>query len=79
MWRLIAGVVICLIDRSIMENASGKTSSVFESAKLQFKTIVTRPHRFIFSKPFALIYVSPPSEGRNAMSEVRADEKWEGR
>ncbi|KAI5845400.1 hypothetical protein BZA05DRAFT_149569 [Tricharina praecox] len=55
---MIIAPLICLIDRSIMENASGKTSSVLESAKLQFKTIVTKPHRFIFSKPFALIYMT---------------------
>ena len=49
-----------------MENASGKTSSVLESAKNSFRTILTRPHLFFFSKPFALIYVGdPPCLGRS--------------
>jgi hypothetical protein len=40
-----------------MENASGKTKSVLESTKNSLKTILTKPHLFFFSKPFALIYV----------------------
>lgn len=55
---MLIAPVICLIDRSIMENASGKTKSVLESATNSFKTILTKPHRFFFSKPFALIYMT---------------------
>lgn len=54
------GLTSAGVCRSIMENASGKTSSVLESAKNSFRTILTRPHLFFFSKPFALIYVSDP-------------------
>jgi hypothetical protein len=43
-----------------MENASGKTKSVLESATNSIKTVLTKPHRFFFAKPFALIYVSGP-------------------
>ncbi|KAF8243342.1 hypothetical protein K440DRAFT_73864 [Wilcoxina mikolae CBS 423.85] len=41
-----------------MENASGKTKSVLESAKNSLKTILMKPHLFFFSKPFALIYMT---------------------
>lgn len=51
--------MICLIDRSIIENASGRSKSVLESVKNSLKTIMTKPQMFFFSKPFALIYVSP--------------------
>ncbi|CCX34673.1 hypothetical protein FPQ18DRAFT_81007 [Pyronema domesticum] len=55
---LLIAPIICLIDRSIMENASGKTKSVLESAKNSLKTIITCPQNFFFSKPFALIYMT---------------------
>ncbi|TGZ82584.1 hypothetical protein EX30DRAFT_191770 [Ascodesmis nigricans] len=50
--------IICLIDRSIMENASGRSKSVLDSVKKSLKTIATKPHHFFFSKPFALIYMT---------------------
>jgi len=46
---------IVTIDRSIIENASGKAdlrSSIFKS----LRTLILRPHNFILSKPFALIF-----------------------
>ncbi|KAH6634830.1 hypothetical protein B0J18DRAFT_31926 [Chaetomium sp. MPI-SDFR-AT-0129] len=47
--------VISIIDRSIMENASGRRS-LFDSFKSSFKTLLRSPHRVIVSKPFALIF-----------------------
>ncbi|OQO02609.1 hypothetical protein B0A48_12137 [Cryoendolithus antarcticus] len=47
--------LICMIDKGIIENASGKRSisaSLFASAT----TLFTRPHRFLTSKPFLLIF-----------------------
>lgn len=56
------GVVICIIDKGIIENASGKSKMV-ESMKNSLVELVSRPHKFLMGKPFGLIYVScpPPS------------------
>ncbi|KAF8464025.1 hypothetical protein BDZ91DRAFT_730579 [Kalaharituber pfeilii] len=54
-----AGLVaplICIIDRGIIENASGKRPLV-ESIKSSFGELIRKPHRFVFSRPFGLIYM----------------------
>lgn len=50
--------VICLIDRSVIENASGRSKSVLASVGTSLKTLFTSPHKFFFSKPFALVYLT---------------------
>jgi hypothetical protein len=48
--------IITMIDKGIIENASGRNtlgSSIQQSAR----ELLLRPHRFITSKPFALIFV----------------------
>ncbi|CUS09138.1 unnamed protein product [Tuber aestivum] len=45
-----------IFPRSIIENASGRSPSVLSSAAASLKTLLKTPHRFFFSKPFALIY-----------------------
>ncbi|KAI5841156.1 hypothetical protein DFP73DRAFT_136652 [Morchella snyderi] len=55
---LAVAPVICLIDRSVIENASGRSKSVLASVGTSLKTLFTSPHKFIFSKPFALIYLT---------------------
>ncbi|KAF2805641.1 uncharacterized protein BDZ99DRAFT_466596 [Mytilinidion resinicola] len=47
--------VITLIDRGIIENASGR-NTLGGSLKSSFKELLFRPQRFVFSKPFALIF-----------------------
>ncbi|KAK4248296.1 hypothetical protein C7999DRAFT_40442 [Corynascus novoguineensis] len=47
--------IISIIDRSIMENASGRRPLV-ESLKSSFQTLLRTPHCVVFSKPFALIF-----------------------
>ncbi|EAQ87557.1 hypothetical protein CHGG_04176 [Chaetomium globosum CBS 148.51] len=47
--------IISIIDRSIMENASGRRPLV-DSLKASFQTLLRTPHRIILSKPFALIF-----------------------
>ncbi|KAF2180477.1 hypothetical protein K469DRAFT_714437 [Zopfia rhizophila CBS 207.26] len=44
-----------MIDRGIIENASGR-NTLGASLKGSLQQILFRPHRFFFSKPFALIY-----------------------
>ncbi|WBW73983.1 mitochondrial membrane protein, conserved protein [Schizosaccharomyces osmophilus] len=46
---------ILTIDRSIVENTSGR-SSLLQSVAHSFKRILSRPHSFIFSLPFALVF-----------------------
>ncbi|KAK5624557.1 hypothetical protein RRF57_000274 [Xylaria bambusicola] len=46
--------LISIIDRSIMENTSGR-STLMESIKTSLRTLVTRPHTMLFSRPVALI------------------------
>jgi len=48
--------VITIIDRGIMENASGKRPLV-QSVKTGLVEMVRRPHRFLWSRPFGLIFV----------------------
>ncbi|PWW73993.1 hypothetical protein C7212DRAFT_214037 [Tuber magnatum] len=55
---MLVSPVICLIDRSIVENTSGRSSSVHSSAATSLKMLFKTPHRFLFSKPFALIYMT---------------------
>ena len=45
------------LRRSIIENASGKRS-ISASMVKSAKGLLLRPHHFLFSKPFALIFVS---------------------
>ncbi|RWA07474.1 hypothetical protein EKO27_g7624 [Xylaria grammica] len=47
---------ISIIDRSIMENASGR-STLAQSLKTSVRTFFTRPHTTLFSRPVALIFV----------------------
>ncbi|KXJ95277.1 hypothetical protein Micbo1qcDRAFT_143520 [Microdochium bolleyi] len=46
--------VISIIDRSIMENASGR-ATLSESLKSSFRNLLLRPQTVLFSKPVALI------------------------
>ncbi|KAJ2992189.1 hypothetical protein NUW58_g2253 [Xylaria curta] len=48
--------VISIIDRSIMENTSGR-NTLAESLKTSLRTLVTRPHTILFSRPVALIFM----------------------
>ncbi|KAI3397734.1 hypothetical protein diail_10387 [Diaporthe ilicicola] len=55
-----AGLVaplISIIDRSIMENASGR-AKLGDSVKSSLRNLVLRPHTMIFSKPVALIFMA---------------------
>ncbi|KAH6856047.1 hypothetical protein B0I37DRAFT_67257 [Chaetomium sp. MPI-CAGE-AT-0009] len=52
---VLVAPIISIIDRSIMENASGRRPLV-ESLKSSFQTLFRTPHRIILSKPFALIF-----------------------
>ncbi|KAI2618779.1 hypothetical protein GGR54DRAFT_142429 [Hypoxylon sp. NC1633] len=48
--------LISIIDRSIMENASGR-NTLANSLKSSFRTLLSRPHTILFSKPVALIFM----------------------
>jgi hypothetical protein len=50
--------IITMIDKGIIENASGR-NTLGESLKQSARELLLRPHRFIASKPFALIFVRP--------------------
>lgn len=47
--------VITIIDKGIIENASGR-NTLGNSLKQSARELLLRPHRFIASKPFALIF-----------------------
>ncbi|KAI5239409.1 hypothetical protein E4T43_06787 [Aureobasidium subglaciale] len=47
--------VITAIDKAIIENASGR-QTLGRSLRDSFATLALRPHHFLFSKPFALIF-----------------------
>jgi hypothetical protein len=46
--------LITIIDKGIMQNASGQ-ASIKQSLKTSFISFILRPHNLIFSKPFGLI------------------------
>ncbi|KAI1487911.1 hypothetical protein F5X96DRAFT_647954 [Biscogniauxia mediterranea] len=48
--------IVSIIDRSIMENASGRTT-LANSLKTSLRTLLLRPHALLFSKPAALIFM----------------------
>ncbi|KAI9839179.1 MAG: hypothetical protein M1819_003172 [Sarea resinae] len=48
--------IITVIDRSIIENASGR-APLISSIKSSLQDALLRPHRFVFCKPFGLIYL----------------------
>ncbi|KAL2018226.1 hypothetical protein VTK56DRAFT_1133 [Thermocarpiscus australiensis] len=52
---VLVAPVISIIDRSIMENASGRRT-LLASLKSSFKSLLLQPHRVVLSKPFALIF-----------------------
>ncbi|KAG7287332.1 hypothetical protein NEMBOFW57_006841 [Staphylotrichum longicolle] len=52
---VLVAPIISIIDRSIMENASGRRPLV-DSLKSSLKTLLRHPHRVILSKPFGLIF-----------------------
>ncbi|OAL03391.1 hypothetical protein IQ06DRAFT_374546 [Phaeosphaeriaceae sp. SRC1lsM3a] len=47
--------IITMIDKGIIENASGR-NTLGDSLKQSARELVLRPHRFIASKPFVLIF-----------------------
>ncbi|KAI9754346.1 MAG: bud emergence protein 1 [Chaenotheca gracillima] len=47
--------VIAVIDRGIIENASGR-NSLLSSVTSSFKQMMLRPHHFLVSRPFRLIF-----------------------
>jgi hypothetical protein len=56
---ILVAPIITMIDKGIIENASGR-NTLGDSLKGSLKELVSRPHRFLGSKPFALIYVRLP-------------------
>lgn len=53
---LLVAPIITMIDKGIIENASGR-NTLGESLKKSARELLVRPHRFLGSKPFALIFV----------------------
>ncbi|KAF2996699.1 hypothetical protein E8E13_005212 [Curvularia kusanoi] len=51
--------IITIIDKGIIENASGR-NPLGESLKKSARELLLKPHRFLTSKPFALIFVRRP-------------------
>ncbi|KIW19913.1 hypothetical protein PV08_00488 [Exophiala spinifera] len=47
--------VICVIDRSIVEKAA-KGEAFSSCLRRSFRPVYTQPHKFLFSKPFLLIF-----------------------
>ncbi|KOS22883.1 putative membrane protein [Escovopsis weberi] len=48
--------VISIIDRSIIENASGR-ASLADSLRSSLRTLLRRPHALLFSRPCALVFL----------------------
>jgi hypothetical protein len=57
--------IITMIDKGIMENASGR-NTLGDSIKQSAREMLLRPHRFITSKPFVLVFVRMPYKSSTA-------------
>ncbi|KAK3311759.1 hypothetical protein B0H66DRAFT_475944 [Apodospora peruviana] len=53
---VLVAPIISIIDRSIMENASGRRS-LGASLRASLRSLLLRPHHLVLSKPFALIFM----------------------
>jgi hypothetical protein len=53
---VLVAPVITMIDKGIIENASGR-NTLGESLKKSAGELLLKPHRFVASKPFLLIFV----------------------
>ncbi|GAB7362967.1 hypothetical protein MBLNU230_g3262t1 [Neophaeotheca triangularis] len=51
----VVAPIITLIDKAIIENASG-ARPLMASIRASFTTLLFRPHNFLLSRPFALIF-----------------------
>ncbi len=54
---ILVAPIITMIDKGIIENASGR-NTLGVSLKKSLMELLTTPHRFAGSRPFALIFVS---------------------
>ncbi|KAK0650571.1 putative membrane protein [Lasiodiplodia hormozganensis] len=52
---MLVAPVVTAIDRAIIENASGRTT-LRNSLLTSLRTLLLRPHTYVFSRPFALIF-----------------------
>ncbi|KAJ4291811.1 hypothetical protein N0V90_009706 [Kalmusia sp. IMI 367209] len=52
---VLVAPIITMIDKGIIENASGR-ATLGESLKSSARELLLRPHKFLGSKPFALIF-----------------------
>lgn len=53
---ILVAPIITMIDKGIIENASGR-NTLGESLKKSAVELLSKPHRFVGSKPFVLIFV----------------------
>jgi hypothetical protein len=53
---VLVAPIITMIDKGIIENASGR-NTLGESLKKSAMELLLKPHRFVASKPFVLIFV----------------------
>jgi hypothetical protein len=56
---VLVAPIITMIDKAIIENASGR-NTLAESLRHSTRELLLRPHRFLASKPFVLIFVRIP-------------------
>jgi hypothetical protein len=61
---VLVAPVITMIDKGIIENASGR-NTLGSSLKKSAMELLLKPHRFLASKPFLLIFVSPKTPSHN--------------
>ncbi|KAB8349806.1 hypothetical protein FH972_023819 [Carpinus fangiana] len=53
---ILVAPIITIIDKAIIENASNK-ATITQSASASLKALLLRPHAFLFSRPFGLIFM----------------------
>lgn len=66
---VLVAPIITMIDKGIIENASGR-NTLGESLKNSTKELLLRPHRFLMSRPFALIFVRPNFPPSNYLASI---------
>ncbi|KAF4548478.1 Hypothetical protein D9617_27g044450 [Elsinoe fawcettii] len=73
---LVVAPAVSIIDRAVTESVSGK-ASMMQSAQSSVRTMLLRPHRFIFARPFAimLLLYSSTYLGANLVDTATARRK----
>ena len=54
--KIVSSILLTIISRAIIENASSSRTTILSSALISLRALFFRPHSFVFSRPFVLVF-----------------------